>query len=322
MSNLKVNAEMMKNQTFGVEIEMVGMGPQECVGIIQEYFNFKYVLTNSVRYIGNHCGNYQAYDNQGRAWNVMNDASIDSYNGACEMATPILTYKDIDELQEIVRLLRSKGASSSARYTCGVHIHVGINTTDGVNAHTPKSIRNLLNVMNSKQKLLRNAIGFTRSRNTYCNLVDSNLVNKLNSKKPQTWDELKDIHYNTLGGGTGHYSSSRYYMLNLHAIWDKKTIEFRCFEFHKNMHAGELKAYIQLCLAMSNYSKLVRYCKPGEIDSVDNEKYAMNSWLKNLGLIGDEFKTARKMLTKRLNGDTAYRTARQTNNLDDLELAE
>jgi hypothetical protein len=42
----------------------------------------------------------------------------------------------------------------------------------------------------------------------------------------------------------------------------------------------------------------------------ENPKYAMRTWLLRLGFIGDEFKTAREHLTKRLNGDAAFRTER------------
>ena len=42
----------------------------------------------------------------------------------------------------------------------------------------------------------------------------------------------------------------------------------------------------------------------------ENPKYAMRTWLLRLGFIGEEFKTAREVLTKRLDGDTAFRHGR------------
>ena len=42
----------------------------------------------------------------------------------------------------------------------------------------------------------------------------------------------------------------------------------------------------------------------------ENPKYAMRTWLLRLGFIGDEFKTAREVLTCRLSGDTAFRNGR------------
>ena len=36
----------------------------------------------------------------------------------------------------------------------------------------------------------------------------------------------------------------------------------------------------------------------------------MRTWLLRLGFIGDEFATAREVLTKKLSGDTAFRNGR------------
>lgn len=308
----------MKNQTYGVEIEMANMSRERCAQLVQDYFNQKYGLQLTYHYVGNHLNNYQAYDHKNRKWNVYSDGSLRG-SETCELVTPIMTYEDIEDLQAIVRMLRNNGAISNANYGCGVHIHIGANI-GSENGHNAKTIRNLVNIIASHQNLIKRAIDFTNSRSTYCQVVSQELVRRLNARKPKTMDELKRLHYDTLGRDYDHYSHTRYYFLNLHAIWDKGTIEFRCFEFHKSMHAGELKAYIQLCLAMSSYSKIVRYARPQDIANTENEKYTMNSWLKNMGLIGDEFKTARKMLTKRLNGDTAYRNGRVVDCLDDLSL--
>ena len=75
------------------------------------------------------------------------------------------------------------------------------------------------------------------------------------------------------------------------------------------LHAGQLKSYIQLCLALSQMAKEVRTASP-KPQQTENPKYAMRTWLLRLGFIGDEFKTARDILTKRLAGDTAFRSGR------------
>ena len=106
-------------------------------------------------------------------------------------------------------------------------------------------------------------------------------------------------------------------MLNYHATFTKGTIEFRLFQFdapadgkQNGLHAGQLKSYIQLCLALSQMAKIVRTASPKPQQN-ENPKYAMRTWLLRLGFIGDEFKTARDFLTRRLAGDTAFRTARR-----------
>ena len=105
-------------------------------------------------------------------------------------------------------------------------------------------------------------------------------------------------------------------MLNYHATFTKGTVEFRLFQFDApsgdrrgGLHAGQLKSYIQLCLALSQMAKMVKTASPKPQQN-ENPKHAMRTWLLRLGFIGDEFKTAREILTKRLAGDTAFRRGR------------
>lgn len=130
---------------------------------------------------------------------------------------------------------------------------------------------------------------------------------------------LADIWYTSHGANYGrsqHYNDSRYHMLNYHATFTKGTVEFRLFQFDapadgklNGLHAGQLKSYIQLCLALSQMAKEVRTACPKPQQN-ENPKYAMRTWLLRLGFIGEEFATAREILTKRLAGDTAFRNGR------------
>ena len=128
--------------------------------------------------------------------------------------------------------------------------------------------------------------------------------------------DLAEIWYSGNGANYGrdqHYNESRYHMLNLHATFTKGTIEFRLFQFDapangkKNgLHAGQLKSYIQLCLALSQMAKSLKSASP-KPQQTDNPKYAMRTWLLRLGFIGEEFATARDLLTRRLAGNAAFR---------------
>lgn len=118
-------------------------------------------------------------------------------------------------------------------------------------------------------------------------------------------------------GTTAWYAAGEYgyHMLNLHATFTKGTIEFRLFQFadpsdgkQNGLHAGELKAYIQLCLAMSQLAKMVKTASP-KPQQTDNEKYAMRCWMLRLGFIGDEFKTAREILLRNMEGNASWRNA-------------
>ena len=132
-------------------------------------------------------------------------------------------------------------------------------------------------------------------------------------------DELEDIWYISQGENYGrdhHYNGSRYRMLNYHATFSKHTIEFRLFEFEapangkqNGIHAGRLKDYIQLCLALSEMAKEVRTASP-KPQQHENPKFAMRTWLLRLGFIGEEFATAREILTRNLSGNAAFRFGR------------
>ena len=107
-----------------------------------------------------------------------------------------------------------------------------------------------------------------------------------------------------------HCDYSRYHLLNLHATFSTErpahTIEFRAFS--GTLHAGEIKAYIQLCLAISAQAlstKAASSTRP----VTDNPKYTFRCWLLRLGFIGDEFSTAREHLLKKLPGNAAWRQA-------------
>ena len=89
---------------------------------------------------------WSAWDEDGREWKFQKDVSIAGPDEQkCELVTPILTYGDIETLQELCRQLRHAGAKSDASRGCGVHIHIG------AQGHTPQSLRNLANIMEDRR---------------------------------------------------------------------------------------------------------------------------------------------------------------------------
>ena len=302
----------MKNQTIGVEVEMNSITRQKAAKVAADYFGTGRYENTAGR---NGYSTWSAWDAQGREWKFQKDVSIAGPDEQkCELVTPILTYGDIETLQELCRQLRHAGAKSDASRGCGVHIHIG------AQGHTPQSLRNLANIMASHESLIAEALKLDRSRmSRYCRTVDPNFLAKVNSRKPKTMAQLADIWYTSHGASYGrnqHYNDSRYHMLNLHATFTKGTVEFRLFQFDEptaerrgGIHAGQLKSYIQLCLALSQMAKDVRTASPKPQQN-ENPKYAMRTWLLRLGFIGEEFATARDFLTRNLTGDTAFRHGR------------
>ena len=302
----------MKKQTIGVEVEMNGITRRAAAKIAAEFFG-----TGRFQDTARHNGYYtwSAWDAQGREWKFQRDVSIAGPDSEkCEMVSPILTYADMETLQELVRRRRKAGAKSDAIRGCGVHIHIG------AKGHAAQTLRNLANIMASHESLLADALALDRGRmNRYCRTVNPRFIQTVNQRKPSTMSALADIWYtsnNASYGRSQHYNDSRYHMLNLHATFTKGTVEFRLFQFdapadgkQNGLHAGQLKSYIQLCLALSQMAKSVKTASPKPQQN-DNPKYAMRTWLLRLGFIGEEFATARDLLTRRLAGDAAFRNGR------------
>ena len=309
---MKNQVAEMKKQTIGVEVEMNSITRRAAAKLAAEFFGTGRYEDTAYR---NGYYTWSAWDAQGREWKFQRDVSIEGPDSEkCEMVTPILTYADMDTLQELVRRLRKAGAKSDYTRGCGVHIHIG------AKGHTAQTLRNLANIMASHESLLADALALDHYRmSRYCRTVDPRFLQTVNQRKPSTMSDLADIWYSSHGatyGRTQHYNDSRYHMLNLHATFTKGTVEFRLFQFdaptadRKNgLHAGQLKSYIQLCLALSQMAKSVKTASPKPQQN-DNPKYAMRTWLLRLGFIGEEFATARDLLTRRLAGDAAFRNGR------------
>ncbi len=295
----------MRTQRFGIEIEMTGITREKAAEAIAEYFG-----TESF-YIGTYYKTYGAKDRQGRTWKATYDSSIiaqkksggrtvqaaDEYK--CEIVSPILTYGDMADLQEVVRRLRHSGAFVNSQ--CGIHIHVD------AGRYTPQTLRNLVNIIASKEDILYKALRIDPARLRWCKKTNEKLLEAINRRKPQTMEALKDIWYaGSTRGRDEHYNDTRYHGLNLHSTFTKGTVEFRLF--NSTTHAGEIKAYIQFCLAVSHQA-LTQKKASARKTVTDNEKYAFRCWMLRLGLSGDEFKTCRLHFLKHLEGNSAWRNA-------------
>ena len=295
----------MRTQRFGIEIEMTGITRKKAAETIAAYFG-----TESF-YLGTYYKTYGAKDRQGRTWKATYDSSIiaqkksggrtvqaaDEYK--CEIVSPILTYGDMADLQEIVRRLRHSGAFVNSQ--CGIHIHVD------ASRYTPQTLRNLVNIIASNEDILYKALRIDPARLRWCQKTNEKLIEAINRRKPQTMEALKDIWYaGSTRGRDEHYNDTRYHGLNLHSTFTKGTVEFRLF--NSTTHAGEIKAYIQFCLAVSHQA-LTQKKASARKTVTDNEKYAFRCWMLRLGLSGDEFKTCRLHFLKHLEGNSAWRNA-------------
>lgn len=305
---------MIKNQKYGVEVEMTGITRAKAASIIAEVFGTRASSADGTCY-----HTITIKDQSSRTWKVMRDSSInpvrndgtneymDEYR--VEMVTPPLNYEDIETLQTIIRKLREAGAKANS--SCGIHIHV-----DGAN-HTPKSLKKLINFMVARQDLIYEALNIGARGDQWCRKLNPQLLVEMRKDKNLSKSSAENIWYsrandNYCGGiDHQHYNTTRYHGVNLHSYFSKGTVEFRLF--NSTLHAGKIKAYIQFCLAVSSWA----------ITSEDNTVFRSmagynaeqkvtimrNILTHRLGLFGDEFKTCRLWMMKNLK-DAAGMTSR------------
>ena len=140
----------------------------------------------------------------------------------------------------------------------------------------------------------------------FCKKMDDNLVKRINKQKPKTMEQLANIWYAGYWGDRNqHYHDSRYHFLNLHSFFTgHHTVELR--GFNSELHAGKIRSYIVLALAL-NHQALNQKQASSKKPQVENEKFAMRTYLNRIGFIGEEFKHCREHLTKALEGSSAWR---------------
>lgn len=289
---------MLKNQLFGVEVEMTGITREKAARLVAG------VLGTTPSHPESNCYHTRTIaDQAARKWKIMRDSSItpirnddtieplDEYR--VEFVTPPLNYSDIELLQNIIRKLRENGAK--AHSSCGIHIHV-----DGAN-HTAVSLRRLVNFMTARQDLIYEALQIGDRESNWCHKLNKTLLDAMKKDKNLTKEKAEEIWYSRANDGYyggidhQHYNSTRYHGVNLHSFFTKGTVEFRLF--NSTLHAGKIKAYIQFCLAVSAWAitsqeKIIFRSMEGY--SPEQKVTIMRNILTHrLGLYGDEFKTCR-----------------------------
>lgn len=299
------------NSKFGIEIELTGITRSKVAEIVEGH------LGGMIQRTGDYYDTYKVTAPDNRVWKIMYDGSIHCQKKvqgrkvtagneySVELVSPILTYDaDIVALQEIVRKLRKAGGLSGAQNCTGIHIHL-----DGAN-HTPRSIRNFINIIYARNDLLYESLQIESRRMGYCKKIDADLVERICKKKPKTMKQIEDIWYQGYSSRRDrHYHESRYHFLNLHSLFNGVgTVELRGFN-GSNLHAGKIRTFIVLALALNNQA-LTQKSASSKKPQIENPKFAMRTWLNRIGFIGDDFKNCREHLIAHLPGSAAWRFRR------------
>ena len=296
----------IKDQCFGVEVEMTGITREQAATALAAYF------ATDARYVGGAYDKWCVTDRDGKEWTVMSDSSIHGeqkigsgyratgdYRYRVEMVTPKLTYAELPKLQECVRQVRHAGAKANS--SCGIHVHV-----DAAN-HNRQSLKNLIGIMYSKEDILFKALKVDERRvERWCQKVREPMLEKIRRLPTNTtMDRLKREWYEGGDGSYEHYNWTRYYALNLHSVFYRGTLEWRCFE--STLHAGKVRANITLALAISAQAINQKRTVMRKTEISENPAFTFRTFLLRLGLIGPEYKNVREHLLSNLPGDRAWR---------------
>ena len=165
----------MRDLRYGIEIEMTGLSRGKAAETLAGFFGTRAEHTG---------GSYDAYavrDAQDRVWKLVSDGSIQTQKKvrgqtvyadstySVELVSPVCVYEDIGTIQEIVRALRRN--SALVNDSCGIHVHVGAEKFDA------QHLRNITNIMASKEELIYKALQVDLNRSEdYCRRVEQRFL--------------------------------------------------------------------------------------------------------------------------------------------------
>jgi hypothetical protein len=153
---------------------------------------------------------------------------------------------------------------------------------------TAAMLRNLVNMLASKEHLITAAFELERP------MLDEQLAEEIEGREigdvdsfVAVWDELEQGR----APGMKLNAATRTFLLDL----------------PKQAPTGEeLEAFGDLMVLMVNFAKSIKSASR-KTAQTENPRYAMRTWLIRLGMNGDEFKAARKVLLAKLVGNSAFR---------------
>ena len=170
----------------------------------------------------------------------------------------------------------------------------GLEVTLPLEGHSGTTLRNLVNMIFSKQHLIVKAFKLTEP------LMDGTFAEDLSFKEISTFEEFQKA-IDELG---------------------TERIPGLAFDFEKETFTIKLKAEtweadhiaaFQDLAAFINKSALKQKRASFKQAQDDNPKYALRTWLIRLGMNGSEYKTTRKVLLANLEGSGAFRKAGEPN---------
>lgn len=234
------------------------MDKKETLKVLGEHFGVK------PKYLGAPSFAYQVTTNQGEILIVDREGKIKNVEGLELQLETVLRGTEV-ELKEEQNL--------------------NLQVTLSMEGHTGTTLRNLVNMINSKQSLIKKAIG------AEVDIVTQDFVEGINSVRIIT---LEEFEAEALRLGFDKIKGIEF-------DFNKKIL---IFDFLNVVENEEVK--LQFAKALNEGAIKLKYTSFKEKET-DNEKFTMRTWLLRLGFIGDRYKGARSILLRNLSGNSAFR---------------
>lgn len=167
-----------------------------------------------------------------------------------------------------------------------------VRITVPMEGYTGVNLRNLVNMIYSKQVHLKKAL------NLETNVVSFEFVEAVNDEEVKTLENFKQA---VIRAGDKHCPGIVF-------NFDDNSITFK---FDISAEDSEKVDAVSKLVALLCKRAMEQKYASFKLSADDNIKFTMRTWLIRLGFVGDGYKSARKVLLKSLEGNSAFRRCRQ-----------
>ncbi|AGL03640.1 hypothetical protein [Desulfoscipio gibsoniae] len=206
---------------------------------------------------------------------------LDSEGQVLELEALLAGGKEEPELEIITEQKETAEANTSVE-TKPTALEVGI----PLEGYDGRSLRNLLHMIYSKQPLIKKAL------NLDADLVSEEVITALNQQPMTTLEHFQ----NALEGKS---------CPGIDFDFNKGTITFKLGQGGDDPE--KVEAATQLLALVNLSARRSKLNISAKVKATDNEKYTFRTWLLRLGMIGDDYRLARRVLLQNLPGNSAFR---------------
>jgi hypothetical protein len=253
----------MDQNSFRVQMAVAGRERKEVAGLIAGHFRTPAVYKGAPGF------EYSITEPAGREWRVDKTGAI---------ITQGIAEDNVAEMFAVLKALEENGAEAVGQAAVTV-------TTGG---HNGVTLRNLVNLLAAKERLIAKAMGSAGQ-----SLLTQAMVTAVDAVRLKTVEDFLEA--------TGGEESPGLAIT-------RDAIVFRWFA--ATLDPEVIQAYIQFTLAVNKMALALKHSSPRETDTT-NEKYSFRVFLLRLGFIGEEYSASRKLFLDRLSGNGSFRTKEQ-----------